>query len=187
MLIPVLPLREILPPEAALYSVAQPHMPSHSPPLLVFDPVDPRTGFFLEDIELLLLQARTELPPTRIGLHLTYWPAAFAYGAEWGLDFLLYHEPTLQAMQGVSLEGPFLDSLAGWTPPPPWKLLSAEYRPTSSQVAQMNAFLQALSTLRKAVAVQPEQSSLLRTQSATETYLHLTLPALQAHVATLRR
>lgn len=122
-----------------------------------------------------------------MGLHLTYWPAAFAYGEEWGLDFLVYHAPTFYTVQGHDPTGPFLESISGWAPPAPWKLLSPAYRPTLSEVAQVNAFLQALSLLRKAVHAQPEQSTLLRTQSSSQTYLHLTLPDLQAHVAALRR
>lgn len=183
----MLPLRNILPAQAALYSVSDPHLPAQAPPLLLFDPVEPATGALLEDIELLLFQARLQLPTTCIGLHLTYWPAAFAYGAEWGVDFFLYHEPTLGAVQGCSIEGPFLDSVGDWTPPLPWKLLSPAYRPTLVQAAQINTFLQALTSLRKAVVAQPDQSTLLRTQGTTQTYLHLSLPDLQAHVAALRR
>ncbi len=182
----MLPLREILPTQAALYSVTERQLPSERPPLLVVDPVEPSTGLLLEDIELILLEARLQLPDTYLGLHLTYWPAAFAYGEAWGLDFLLYHEPTFQTVQGYTVEGPFLERIGDWAPPPPWKLLSPTYRPTLSQVEKLNAFLHALSSLREAVSAQPEQSSLLRTQGPSKTYLHLSLPDLQAHVATLR-
>lgn len=113
----MLPLREILPAQAALYSVAESQLPSERPTFLIVDPVEPSTGLLLEDIELILLEARLQLPNTHLGLHLTYWPAAFAYGEAWGLDFLLYHEPTFQAVQGYTAEGSFLERIGGWTPP----------------------------------------------------------------------
>ncbi|MCX8112897.1 MAG: hypothetical protein N3E49_06880 [Bacteroidia bacterium] len=178
-----------LPPFPPEWAVVRPNAPMHAPvaPVILIDLVEPQTGELIEDIELLLYKWKATSADRCLGLHITYWFMGLAYGHDWEVDFLLYHEPTFQQLWGLSLESDILPEIKGWAPPPKWHLLSPTYRPTLSIIERANTYLRALQDFRRRlVGYQPHHSTLYRTVTEDHTFLHYSLSDIERHVAALR-
>jgi hypothetical protein len=156
--------------------------------LILIDPVSPKTGDMLEQVEFFVHDLRQKETSLLIGFHLTFWPLGVAYGEEWGIDFFLCHMPTFQQLHGFLPEGERGETIQGWRPPASWQLLAGSYRPTLAQVEKLNSFLHLAQTFRKKLNIQPSAGShnLVRTVAPERTFLHFSVSDLQAYVADLR-
>lgn len=168
------PLEVPLPPKAILWKLGDPLPPPiHA---LIIEPIQIETGEVWEAVELSIYTLRQRYPNAIIGFHLTGWYAGVAYAALWGIDFLLYHPPTMQKWWGLLPEGHEIVSIMDWRPPPPWKLLGNTYHPSIAQVEALNALLISLQNRRRSLShFHPERSTLLRTLAGGITHFHRTL------------
>ncbi|MCS7296958.1 MAG: hypothetical protein RMK19_08100 [Bacteroidia bacterium] len=174
------------PSHASLLKVGQEELPLDTSFILI-DPICSESGEMMDSIEFLIHELRHRYPSAFIGIHLTYWIGGIAYGSAWQADFLIYHEPTFVELWGFLPEGESLSSVGGWVPPPPWKLLGKEYRPSLKAVEALNAYLKALQRFRRNLhTYQPQLSSLYRTQTPERVYIHLTCTDIQKYVDDLR-
>ncbi|MCX7606180.1 MAG: hypothetical protein N2170_02785 [Bacteroidia bacterium] len=180
------PLEPPLPPHGYLLRRRE-DIPASFPSWILIDPVEIQSGELLVEVEVLLWEIRRKAPNSLIGFHLTYWPIGFAYGEDWGLDFLLYHSGIAAELQLPISASHILPALHGWCPPPPWKLLSSDYRPSLELVESLNAFLSSLQRLRKSMPTIWNRSSLVRTVTSEGQYIHPSQKHIDHYVATVRR